>query len=237
MTATTANRVANRAALGADAGRTLESAARRLLVTLIVMSLGRPLPAQTSIEAAVMDSARRALQVDAGDSVWLDRSYSRAFYPDAVFYRTWYVPRGMMDVSPKPLALVAVSGRILLVQSSADLSPVWTAASVWKDGGRPDAFDFQTACSDLLLQTGLLGTGTRFIEALSEIPTPQRRALYPQTALKSVRPAEAWQADSGTRSNRYAWDNDLVMIRCALSHGGRLTVTIDTLADGAHNVP
>lgn len=178
---------------------------------------------------------RLRAEVGAGetDSIYVTRDYNRTYFPGATFYRTSFLRSGQWDIPSDRGAAVAVSDSIIPVRSLADLTLVWQATVV-ETSLRP--FEVGLACSDLLVLTGHLSAGARFIEAAEEIPTSRRKLLRPQSALDRPLRSNERSSAEGNVASFSVLDRDLLRVTCTVN-GRTLRVSVDTVAKTPHNEP
>ena len=189
--------------------------------------------AQSPDEVRVRDSLRAALALPAGDSILISRSYSELFFPGAVFYRATYLPRTTWHATEKRAAAVIVDSQMFMVRSTSDLPEVWRAAVAPVPLG---AFEVRMACSELLLHTGSLDRGARFIVDVAEIPARRRALLQPASDLLQVAPAVTVHDRSGIGEAFYVWDGTLYRATCTAA-GRNLNVRLHAVAREPANEP
>ena len=102
----------------------------------------------------------------------MERSYSRAFFPSATFYRSAYARKGLIDVAPRKFIAVAIPERIYVIRRPSDLQAVWAGAAYWKHGERPKRLNSDwrvMTCSWLrtswVTVPGLSRSNPRFVRA------------------------------------------------------------------------
>lgn len=211
-------------------------AGRFISVLLAILLVGvERADAQVAGEDSVRAMLHRVLEVRSSDSLDVTRTYSRAFFPDATFYRSDYPVGGAIDAAIRAAAVVVTTKDTVLVRQPADLSQVWQVAGAPL---RLEPYQLAAACTELLRHTGLIEMTARQITDPDEIPAAQRRRLRPAGVLKRVRDGtESVMPDGAVEVRRYLWDNDLRMVRCRLGSDSEFTVEVVTLAEGRRNRP
>lgn len=197
---------------------------------LALVSFGE-LTAQSLGERAAERALSDALAVRQGDTLDINRGYSRTYFPAAVFYHASYVPSRTADYGPSVAGAVVISDTVIVVRSVMDLPRVWQAAAVRLTDPELRYSQLQAACRSLMSETGLLRPDARFIESIGEIPPVARRFfLKPESAVRAVNWARAarWMETGES----IIWNVDLLRLHCDLDKNDALRVRLDTLVRG-----
>ncbi len=191
--------------------------------------------AQAPSEREVAESLRAELHVRPQDTLLIDRSFQRGFFPSVAFFRARYVDPNAIDIPIQSAGAAVVGNRVFVIREAADLSALWSEAVQGR--ALPQSFQRQPVCGSLVVGTGLVGDGARFIQGPEEIPRRFRGVLKPQQGLHSVRSPQQRVVDGGVEVVQSVWDTDLLAVTCRLAGDNQLVVQIDTIARGYRNEP
>ena len=207
-----------------------------LLSSLFLLGVSTRADAQKELESQVSDSLRRALKVRDEDTLFLDRSFHPGLFPGVTFFRTRYVSPDAIDVPIRTAGAAVVHERVVIVRSASDLSRLWDAI-LGENRKVRYSFELGIGCGVLVVSTGLVSNGARFIQAPEEIPRRFRGSLDPPAAVQRITSPQEQESDNGVAVSQWVWDTNLLRVRCSLSRADSLFVRIDTVATGYTNKP
>lgn len=208
---------------------------RNLGLLWVLSTPATRLVAQGIPEREVAESLRAELSVRPMDTLLIDRSYQPGLLPGVAFFKARYVNPNAIDVPIETAGAAVIGEKIFVIRDAKDLSALWD--EVARGRALPESFQLQAMCGGLVVGSGLVADGARFIHGPEEIPRRFRSALRPQLALHSVRSPQQREVDSGVEIVQSVWDTDLLTVTCRLARDNHLIVQIDTMARGYRNQP
>lgn len=200
-------------------------------LVLVFLSLVVAIPSaarsQVVSEAVAIDSLRARVGARGADTVFVERTYQRGFFPAATFFRTRFLPSSLVHYPVRSAAAVVVDTALVVVQTLDEAERAWRVA-LGSEALSSELFRF--ACYEFLVHVGILSDRSRAISVAEEIPRSARTALHPQAALRALQPAKVSEQGVWLMATSAVWDQQLLSITCAVAAGGGAKFQIDTLA-------
>jgi len=198
-------------------------------IALALSGCSRPgaIQGQSIDERLVADSLRSALGVAPQQRLDVERSYARLLFPSATFFRAHWREPGVSHSQTIYAAAVVQGDSMVIVKGLEGVGRAWNLAVV-RDEVRNVMLG--EACTELLVETGILSPRTAILETLGDIPESVGRRLEPRHAVREVRAERVTRTPDRASSDYYVVDGGAVMHITCESIALQLRATIDTLA-------
>lgn len=197
-----------------------------LIAGACLLAPGRVAAQANGIKSVVSDSLRARVGAQPVDTLYIERTYARSFFPGATFYRVTYYLPGTWHYPERRAAAVVVGTTVRLVATPDDVGPAWMLAL--EDNPLSPSF-YGAACRQFLKQVGMLSMSAHVVETRHQLSAEDSATLVPK-GRAAIQNKQVVSPGGAVRVVSTVLDRDLLVVTCYGTSTQMLDVTIDTLA-------